>query len=126
MIRTAILRGLILTSALLLLTNCKKDASSATAASGTDDPVVLLDVGAEPHEPLRYKIADGTTTKSNMDFTLATLATTSGKAALSVVPGVRLHIVSGPAMPTDRGVKFEVNITKADAAVPEGLDPKVA
>ena len=126
MIRTAILRGLILTSALLLLTNCKKDASSATAASGTDDPVVLLDVGAEPHEPLRYKIADGTTTKSNMDFTLATLATTSGKAALSVVPGVRLHIVSGPAMTTDRGVKFEVNITKAEAAVPEGLDPKVA
>lgn len=126
MIRTAIVRGLILTSALLLLTNCKKDESSATAASGAADPVVLLDAGAEPQAPLRYKIADGTTTKSNMDFTIATLATTSDKAALSVVPGVRLHIVSGPAMATDNGVKFEVNIAKAEAAVPEGLDPTVA
>ena len=126
MIRTAIVRGLILTSALLVLTNCKKDESSATAASGADDPVVLLDAGAEPQAPLRYKIADGTTTKSNMDFTIATLATTSDKAALSVVPGVRLHIVSGPAMATDRGTRFEVNITKAEAAVPEGIDPQVA
>ena len=126
MIRTAIVRGLILTTALLLLTNCKKDESSATAASGATDPVVLLDAGAEPRAPLRYKIADGTTTKSNMDFTIATLATTSDKAALSVVPGVRLHIVSGPAMATENGVKFEVNIAKAEAAVPEGLDPKVA
>ncbi len=124
--RTAIVRGLILTSALVLLTNCKKDESSATAASRVDDPVLLLDAGAEPQAPLRYKIADGTTTKSNMDFTIATLATTSDKAALSVVPGVRLHIVSGPAMATDQGVAFEVNITKAEAAVPEGIDPEVA
>jgi hypothetical protein len=29
-------------------------------------------------------------------------------------------------MATDRGVKFEVNITKAEAAVPEGIDPKIA
>jgi hypothetical protein len=113
-------------SAALALSSCKKDASSATAADANADPVLLLEAGAEPQAPLRYKIAEGTTTKSNMDFTIATLATTSEAAALSVVPGVRLHIVSGPAMPTDRGVKFGVNITKAEAAVPEGLDPKVA
>jgi hypothetical protein len=117
---------LILLSALLVLASCKKDESSATAADASADPVLLLDAGAEPRAPLRYKIADGTTTKSNMDFTIATLATTADAAALSVVPGVRLHIVSGPAMATDRGVKFEVNITKAEAAVPEGIDPKVA
>jgi hypothetical protein len=29
-------------------------------------------------------------------------------------------------MPTDDGVKFEVNITKAEAAIPQGLDPVVA
>ena len=113
-------------SALLALTSCKKDGSSATAADANADPVVLLEAGAEPQTPLRYKIAEGTTTKSNMDFTIATLATTADAAALSVVPGVRLHIVSGPAMATDRGVKFEVNITKAEAAVPQGIDPKVA
>jgi hypothetical protein len=126
MTKNAIMRGLILLSALLALASCKKDGSSATAADANADPVLLLDAGAEPQAPLRYKVAEGTTTKSNMDFTIATLATTAESAALSVVPGVRLHIVSGPAMPTDRGVKFEVNITKAEAAIPQGIDPQVA
>lgn len=124
--KKAIVRGLILLSGLLALTSCKKDESSATAADTGADPVLLLEAGAEPQAPLRYKIAEGTTTKSNMDFTIATLATTSERAALSVVPGVRLHIVSGPAMPTEKGVKFGVNITKAEAAIPQGIDPKVA
>ena len=124
--KKAIVRGLILLSGLLALTSCKKDQSSATAADTGADPVLLLEAGAEPQAPLRYKIAEGTTTKSNMDFTIATLATTSERAALSVVPGVRLHIVSGPAMPTEKGVKFGVNITKAEAAIPQGIDPKVA
>jgi len=126
MTKQRLVRSLILMSALLVLTSCKKDESSTTAADANADPVLLLDAGAEPQTPLRYKIAEGTTTKSNMDFTIATLATTSESAALSVVPGVRLHIVSGPAMPTESGVKFEVNITKAEAAVPQGIDPKVA
>ena len=124
--KQAIVRGLILLSALLMLTSCKKDESSTTAADASADPVLLLEAGAEPQALLRYKIADGTTTKSNMDFTIATLATTSESAALSVVPGVRLHIVSGPAMATDNGVKFEVNIAKAEAAVPQGIDAKLA
>ena len=119
-------RGLILVFALLALSSCKKDGGASTAADANVDPVLLLEAGAEPQAPLRYKIAEGTTTKSNMDFTIATLATTEENAALSVVPGVRLHIVSGPAMATENGVKFEVNIAKAEAAVPEGLDPKIA
>jgi len=119
-------RGLMLVSVLLVLSACKKDGASATAADANADPVLLLDAGAEPQAMLRYKIAEGTTTKSNMDFTMATLAKTSESAALSVVPGVRLHIVSGPAMATERGVKFEVKIAKAEAAIPRGLDPEVA
>ena len=119
-------RGLMMISVLLVLGSCKKDGTSATAADANADPVLLLDAGAEPQALLRYKIAEGTTTKSNMDFTIATLAKTSESASLSVVPGVRLHIVSGPAMATERGVKFEVKIAKAEAAIPQGLDPKVA
>ena len=125
MSRVAIVRGLVLVSALLAWTGCKKDESSTTPAP-SGDPVLLLEAGTEPRAPLRYKIAEGTITKSNMDFTMATLATTDDAAALSVVPGVRLHIVSGPAMATDDGVKFEVNVAKAEAAVPQGLDPEVA
>jgi hypothetical protein len=124
MMKQTIARVVILASALLVLSSCKKD--SATAADASQDPVLLLDAGAAPKTPLRYKIAEGTTTKSNMDFTIATLATTDDAAALSIVPGVRLHIVSGPAMVTEKGVTFEVNITKAEAAVPQGLDPDLA
>jgi len=124
--KQSIVRSLIFMSAILALTSCKKDKSSSTAAGANADPVLLLEAGAEPKATLRYKIAEGTVTKSNMDFTVATLATTADAAALSVVPGVRLHIVSGPAMVTDKGVKFEVNIAKAEAAVPQGLDPEVA
>ncbi|MGB5221696.1 MAG: hypothetical protein WBN60_11755 [Polyangiales bacterium] len=126
MSRVSIVRALVLVSALLAWTGCKKDESSTTTPATSGDPVLLLEAGAEPRAPLRYKIAEGTITKSNMDFTMATLATTDDAAALSVVPGVRLHIVSGPAIATDDGVKFEVNIAKAEAAVPQGLDPEVA
>lgn len=121
-----LMRGMVCMVSLLALASCKKGGSSATAADASADPVLLLEAGAEPLAPLRYKIAQGTVTKSNMDFNMATLATTQDKAALSVVPGVRLHIVSGPAMPTDRGAKFEVNITKAEAAIPQGLDARTA
>lgn len=126
MSKKTIVRTLVLVSALLAWTGCKKDDSATTAAGAAADPVLLLEAGAEPRAPLRYKIADGTVTKSNMDFTIATLATTNDGAAMSVVPGVRLHIVSGPAMATDEGVKFEVNIAKAEAAIPQGLDREVA
>jgi hypothetical protein len=122
--RATLVAGIFL-SALVALTGCKKDETPTTPTAG-GDPVVLLAAGAEPQTPLRYKIAEGTVTKSNMDFTMATLATTSDAAALSVVPGVRLHIVSGPTTTTDDGVKFEVNISKAEAFVPDGVDPKLA
>lgn len=122
----AIVRGLLLVCALVAWTGCKKDKPSTTSAVATGEPVRLLDAGAEPRAPLRYTIAEGTTTKSTMDLTMATLAASSDAAALSVVPGLRLHVVSGPAMPTSRGVKFEVNIAKAEAAVPQGLNPEVA
>jgi len=119
-------RSAIVMSVLLVLSSCKKDASSATAADANAATVLLLDAGAEPQSLLRYKIADGTITKSNMDFTMATLATTDEAAVLSVVPGVRLHIVSGPAMATDGGVEFEVKISKAEAMIPQGIDPEIA
>jgi hypothetical protein len=122
--KQTIARVFVLVSAVLSLSGCKKD--SATAADASKELVLLLDAGAEPRAPLRYKIAEGTTTKSNMDFTIATLATTDDAAALSIVPGVRLHIVSGPTMLTEKGMKFEVNIAKAEAAVPQGLDPELA
>ena len=44
-----------------------------------------------------------------------------------MTPGVRLHIVSGPTLEGKRGsTRFDVRIIKAEALVPEGIDPAVA
>ena len=124
MTKQVILRALILVSALLVLNGCKSD-SAKDAKSG--DATLVLDAGAEPREALRYKIAPGTTTTATMEFGLASLATSRKGAALSVTPGVRLHVVSGPSMQGKRGsTRFDVRIVKAEAIVPPGLDPVVA
>ena len=115
-------RALILISALLVLNGCKDSGTAADAKKG--DAALVLDTGQEPRESLRYKIAHGTTTSSTMDFGIASLASTSGGAALSVTPGVRLHIMSGPSMEGKRGsTRFDVRIVKAEAIVPENLHP---
>ena len=124
MTKQVLLRALTLMSALLVLNGCKSDTAK-DAKSG--DPVVVLDAGAEPRETLRYKIEHGTTTNATMDFGLASMASTRRGAALSVTPGVRLHIISGPSMQGKRGsTRFDVRIVKAEAIVPDDLDPEVA
>jgi hypothetical protein len=124
MTKQVLLRALILVTALLVLNGCKSDTAK-DAKSG--DPVLVLDAGQEPLAPLRYKIAHGTTTTATMDFGIASLATSSASAALTVIPGVRLHIVSGPSMQGKRGsTRFDVRIVKSEAIVPEGIDPAVA
>lgn len=124
MTKQVILRALILVSALLVLNGCKSDSAKDAKSS---DATLVLDAGAEPREALRYKIAPGTTTTATMEFGLASLATSRKGAALSVTPGVRLHIVSGPSMQGKRGsTRFDVRIVKAEAIIPPGLDPAVA
>ncbi len=125
MTKQVLLRALIVMSALLVLNGCKGSDTAKDAKKG--DPVLLLDAGQEPHAPLRYKIAHGTTTTATMDFGLASLVTAGGTSALSVVPGVRLLIVSGPTLEGKRGsTRFDIRIIKAEAIVPEGIDPAVA
>jgi len=119
-------RGLVLACALLALAGCKKSNTAADADSQDNVGVQLLDKGERPRAVLRYSIPVGTTTTSTTTFRVATLATSSDNAALSVLPGLRLDIVSGPAAPTDRGVKFNVDVVKAEAVVPEGFDEKMA
>lgn len=122
--KQVLLRALILVSASLILNGCKSDSAN-DAKSG--DPVLVLDAGAEPRETLRYEIKHGTTTNATMDFGLAAMTTTRRGATLTVTPGVRLHIVSGPSMQGKRGsTRFDVRIIKAEAIVPEGIDPTVA
>ena len=125
MTKQVLLRALILMSALLVLNGCKDSETANDAKKG--DAALVLDAGQEPRESLRYKIAHGTTTTAMMEFGIASLTTTDRAAQLAVTPGVRLHIVSGPTLEGKRGsTRFDVRIIKAEAIVPEGIDPKVA
>ena len=120
------MRGLVLACALLALTGCKESNTAADADSDDDSGVRLLDKGQRPRAELRYGIPTGTTTTSTTTFRVATLATSGDSVALSVLPGLRLDIVSGPAEPTDRGVKFAVDVVKSEAVVPEDFDEEMA
>ncbi|MBW2628014.1 MAG: hypothetical protein JRE45_10365 [Deltaproteobacteria bacterium] len=122
MTKQIFVRALILMSTLLVLNGCKDSESAADAKKG--DPALVLDAGQEPRELLRYKLAQGTTTTANMEFGIASMTSTSGGAKLTVTPGVRLHIISGPTMEGKRGsTRFDVRIVKAEAIVPENLHP---
>jgi len=120
------MRGLVFACALLALSGCKKSNTAADADSEGDDGVQLLDKGQRPRSELRYGIPAGTTTTSTTTFRVATLAQSGDNAALSVLPGLRLDIVSGPAELTDRGVKFPVDVVKSEALVPDDFDEEMA
>lgn len=111
----------------LLAGGCKKDTPTETPASVAPlDAVIVLDGGQDPRLPLRYRIPEGTTTSSTATFRVATLATSGDAEAVSVLPGLRLKVVSGPASITDEGVRFNVEIVEADAVVPPNFDEAVA
>ena len=141
MTRHSMIRALLLASALLALGSCKKsntaadaaaeDATASTPSQAQDSTqgttgVRLLDKGQRPREELRYNIAAGTTASSTTTFRVTTLATVKDAAVASVQPGLRLDIVSGPAELTDRGVKYNVEVVKSEALVPNGFDEDMA
>jgi len=126
MTRHLTLRGLIFVCALVALGGCKKSETAAGASAEDDGPIRVLDKGQRPRSALRYNIPAGTTTSSSTTFKVATLATSSDQAAITLLPGLRLDIVSGPAELTERGVKFAVDVVKSEAVVPEGFDERLA
>ena len=126
MTRHLTLRGLIFVCALVALGGCKKSETAAGASTEDDGPIRVLDKGQRPRSALRYNIPAGTTTSSTTTFKVATLATSSDQAAITLLPGLRLDIVSGPAELTERGVKFAVDVVKSEAVVPEGFDERLA
>jgi len=123
MTKQVVLRMMMMLSALLILDGCKsKDAGDAKL----NDPVLVIDAGQEPRETLRYDVARGTTTTSKMEYGLSSLQMTETSSTLSLTPGVRLHIVSGPTLEgKDGSTRFDVRIVKAEAIVPEGIDPAI-
>lgn len=124
--RHLMLRGLVCACAILALSSCKKSETAADASAHDNSGIRVLDKGDRPRSRLRYNISGGTTTASSSTFKVATLATSSDQAAITLLPGLRLDIVSGPAELTERGVKFKVDVVKSEALIPEGFDEQLA
>jgi hypothetical protein len=120
------LRGWVYAYALLALGGCKESETAAGASAKDDEGIRVLDKGDRPRSLLRYNIASGTTTTSTTTFRVTTLATSADEAAVTLLPGLRLDVVSGPAELTEDGVKFEVDVVKAEAIVPDGFDEELA
>ncbi|MFZ1864075.1 MAG: hypothetical protein WAU39_07645 [Polyangiales bacterium] len=123
-----VIGGMALACALSAAAGCKRPSTAADAhAQNADDTMVkTLDKGERPRSELRYYIPAGTTTSSTTTFRAATLATSTEETALSVMPGLRLDIVSGPAELTDHGVKLKVDVVRSEAIVPTGFDEDMA
>ena len=126
MIKKVSLHVITIATLVALSFGCAKKSDTAASAKKADT-VRLLEAGAKPHAKVRYKIAPGTETASTMDFRLATIAaTSSGDAAVAMVPGVRLNILAGPAMESKLGTRYDVRVVKAEAYVPEGASDDLA
>ena len=105
----------------LAMSACKGKGSESAKDVKVADPVTVLEKGTAPRERLRYKVESGTTTASSMEFILSSMATTPEGTALTVVPGVRLRILAGPAMQTKAGeTRYDVRIVKAEPIYSEG------
>ena len=111
---------------LLALAGCKKSETAADVSAADDDGIRVLDKGDRPRSVLRYNIPAGTTTSSTTTFKVTTLATSADQAAVTLLPGLRLDIVSGPASLTERGVRFAVDVVKSEAVIPRGFDEQLA
>ena len=127
-IKNTVALGWLVALALLALGACKGSSTetAAAASQSDDDGIRVLDAGERPRSELRYRIPEGTTTTSTTTFRIATLATSEDRAAVTLLPGLRLDIVSGPAEITERGIRAKVDVVNAQAVVPEGFDPKLA
>ena len=119
-------RGLVLAYAVLALGACRESNTAAVAAAEDDGGVRVLDKGQRPRSKIRYSVAAGSTTSSTTTLRVASLVTGEQNATLTVLPGLRLDIVAGPAEVTERGVKFKVDVVRSEALVPDGLDDRLA
>ena len=123
MSKQSLVRWVVLSFFLFVIAGCKKDAAPESAADAkAADPVVVLDAGQEPKRLVRYRIAVGTTTSSTTTLQLTTVATSEDAEPLTALPGLRLDTVSGPAIITENGIRWNLDTVKSEAVVLDDSD----
>jgi hypothetical protein len=123
MTKQALLRALTVLCGLLVLQGCKSD----TAKDAKIEPVLVLEYGTLPRRLLRYAIEEGSTATSTMELSTSSMTTTSSAGEeFTSRPGLRFVVSSGPAIKLPSGnARFDIQITKAEAILPPGVDPEV-
>ena len=98
--------------ALLLLQGCK---TKTAADVPTLVPFELLDAGEEPRAPLRYAIADGTTTTVTTTFTVTPEKEGTTTLSMSGLQSLEIKAILGPAQNRSDEIFYDYEIVNAKA-----------
>jgi len=103
--------------ALLLLQGCK---TKTAADVPTLVPFELLDAGEEPRAPLRYAIADGTTTTVTTTFTVTPEKEGATTLSMSGLQSLEIKAILGPAQNRGDEIFYDYELVDAKAVAAPG------
>lgn len=123
MTKRTLLRVLTMTCGLLVVVGCKTN----TAKDANWKPEVVLEGGMVPRQPLRYSLAEGSTTTSTLELSISSMTTTTEDGeAFTTAPGLRIVVTSRVAAKLPNGnTRLDIKLVEAEAIMPEGADADV-
>ncbi len=108
-------------SALLLLLGCKP----APPAAEPFVPKELLNAGEPPRAPLRYAVADGTTTTSTLSWKVTPREKGAATVSISGLETLEIKAVAGPAQVDENEIGYDFEIVDSKVAAGEGASRKL-
>jgi hypothetical protein len=111
----------ILGGALLLLLGCKPTPPAAEPFV----PKELLSAGEPPRAPLRYAVADGTTTTSILSWKVAPRETGASTVSISGLEMLEIKAVAGPAQVDEKEIGYDFEIVDSMAVAGAGAKKKL-
>jgi len=122
MIGQLIRKHWILSCAFLLLLGCK---TIPPAAEAPFVPRELLDAGGEPRAPLRYAVADGTTTTSTLSWKVTPREKGASTVSISGLERLEIKAVAGPAKVDENEIGYDFKIVESRAVAGAGAKKKL-
>lgn len=111
----------IVSAALLLLFGCKPPPPAAEPFV----PKQLLDAGAPPRAPLRYAVADGTTTTSTISLKVTPREQGASTVSISGLEKLEIKAVAGPAEVDENEVRYDFEIVDSQVVAGTGAKKKL-
>ena len=113
----------VLCGLLVFLIGCK--TAPPTAKAPPYIPFELLDAGEEPRAPLRYAIADGTTTTSTLSWKTVPSKEARPGTTLSGLARMDMRVVKGPAKVVDDEVRYTFEVVDSTAEAGPGASAQL-